>query len=451
MLSGWRAAGGTLGPPRIGLATVLAGGLLAGCSDDPIDPTPPPPPTEGVLSGTITEDMQLDSSLTYHIQGTTVVEDGATLTIPAGTTLLGDVRFHGSALIVRQGGRLVASGTAAAPIVFTSSNPVGRRRKGDWGGIVLNGRSTCNFPADECVGEGNSGPYGGGDVTDDSGVLRYVRIEYAGLEVSFGNELNGLTLSGVGSGTQLEYIQSHYGSDDGIEFFGGTVDLKYAYVTGASDDSFDYSTGWQGRGQFWAVQQDPDDADNGFEVDGNEENFDATPLTNPTIYNVTLVGKAPGTGSAGESTRGTIFRRGAGGTLHNAVILGFETGFDIDQSETVGRVSIRSSYIYGQPEGRMFEPDGCDTGGANCTDRDGIDEAALWMTAGWGNTAGVDPMLVDPFNLAAPDFRPAPGSPLTAGFASPPADGFFSSVGYIGAFAPGEPQWTDGWTTSDDG
>ena len=402
-------------------------------------PPPPPPPTTATLSGTIDQSIELDPSLTYFIQGTTVIEDGATVTIPAGTVLKGDVDFTGSALIVRQGGRLVAEGTAEEPIVFTSSNDEGSRRRGDWGGVVLNGRSNCNFPADECVGEGNSGPYGGNMPDDDSGVLRYVRIEYGGYKFSLGNELNGLTLNGVGSGTQLEYVQSHFGSDDGIEFFGGTVDLKYAYVTGASDDSFDYSTGWQGRGQFWAAQQDPDDADNGFEIDGNEENFDAMPLTDPTIYNVTLVGKEAGTGSAGESTRGIIFRRGTDGTVYNAVILGFEKGFDVDQSETVGRVEIRNSYLYGQQE-RMFEGDD-----------DGIDEEALWMTEDWANSMD-DPMLADPFNLMMPDFRPADGSPLTEGFAEPPAGSdFFEAVDYIGAFAPDMPQWIEGWTTSDQG
>lgn len=432
---------------RVGLAitSLLLSVLQAGCwgDTDLLSPRPSPPAGRGTLSGTITQSMTLDPALTYRIQGTTIVEDGATLTIPAGTLLLGDVNFSGSALIVRQGGRLVALGTAEEPIVFTSSNPEGTRRRGDWGGIVMNGRSNCNFPSDECVGEGNSGPYGGTETADDSGQLSYVRIEYAGYEVSFGNELNGLTLNGVGSGTQLDHIQSHHGSDDGIELFGGTVDLKYAYVTGASDDSFDYSTGWQGRGQFWAAQQDPHDADNGFEVDGNEENFDAQPLTDPTIYNVTLVGKEAGTGSAGESSRGIIFRRGTAGTVYNAVILGFEKGFDVDNAPTAERVQIRNSYIFGQQHGQ-FEDQADD-------DEDRIDEEAFWMTEGWGNVAGVDPMLVDPFNLLMPDFRPSADSPLKRGFAAPPADDFFDAVDYIGAFAPGMPQWIEGWTTTDRG
>ncbi len=421
---------------RIGMSLAVLFGLTAACSDDnPMSPPPPPPPADNILSGTITTTRNLDSSIEYLIQGTVIVEDGGVLNIPAGTTLKGDVNFTGSALIVRQGGKIEAVGTAANPIVFTSSNPVGSRSRGDWGGVVLNGRSLCNFPADECIGEGNSGPYGGTSLSDDSGQLSFVRIEYAGFEVSFGNELNGLTLNGVGSGTQLDHIQSHMGLDDGIEFFGGTVDLKYAVVTGASDDSFDYSTGWQGRGQFWLVQQDPDDADNGFEIDGNEEDFDATPLTDPVIYNVTLVGKENGTGSSGESTKGILFRRGTAGEVYNVVILGFEKGIDIDNSQTVGRVEIRNSYFFGMPT--VFDGDD-----------DNIDESAIVQNVAWSNTIGTDPQLTAPFNRTAPDFRPATGSPLTSGFAAPPSDGFFDSVNYIGAVSPDGTPWYEGWITT---
>lgn len=426
---------------RIGLAltALLFGGILAGCGDDnsPMSPPPPPPAANDILSGNLTT-RTLDPNLTYRIQGVTIVDAGVTLTIPAGTTLMGDVNFTGSALIVRQGGRLVAEGTATAPIVFTSSRAPGSRTRGDWGGVVLNGRSICNFTSvgEDCVGEGNSGPYGGSTLDDDSGILRYVRIEYAGFEVSFGNELNGLTLNGVGSGTKIDHIQSHFGSDDGVELFGGTVDIKYAIVTGASDDSFDYSTGWQGRGQFWIVQQDPNDADNGFEIDGNESDPNATPFTDPLIYNVTLVGKEAGTGTGGESARGILFRRGTAGNVFNFVILGFEKGIDIDQVETVGRVAIQNSYFFGS--GTTFEGDD-----------DGIDEMAIVTTAAWNNATGIDPALTDPFNLDAPDFRPSASSPLLAGFASPPTDGFFEAVDYIGAVSPTGTPWYEGWITTD--
>src|SRR5690606_31931571 len=261
-----------------------------------------------------------------------------------------------------------------APVVFTSENPAGERERGDWGGIVLNGRSICNFPADECVGEGSSGQYGGDQLDDNSGRIVYTRIEFAGYEESFGNELNALTLNGVGSGTEIHHVQTHYGSDDGFEWFGGTVDAKYLLATGISDDSFDYSTGWQGRGQFWIAQQDPDDADNGFEVDGNEDDTEYEPYTAPTIYNVTLVGKGVNGegGSAGESTTGMLVRLGAAGDIYNAVVMGFGTaGIDIDNQPTIDHgLTIRSSIV-----------------GLNLIDTsdddDGIDEAAFMGTAGW--------------------------------------------------------------------
>ncbi|MGH7541229.1 MAG: hypothetical protein ACRELC_09535 [Gemmatimonadota bacterium] len=429
-------------PKRLGLAlaVMLAASVATACSDDEnVIAPPPPPPSNGdvELSGTLASSTTLDADETYLIRGPFIVPDGLTLTIPPGTLLEGDVNTTGSALIVRQGGRLVAQGTADSPIVFTSSNPPGQRARGDWGGVVLNGRSLCNFPADQCIGEGNSGPYGGTVLDDDSGILSYVRIEYAGFEVSFGNELNALTLNGVGRGTELHHIQAHFGSDDGIEFFGGTVDLKYAIVTGASDDSFDYSTGWQGRGQFWIAQQDPDDADNGWEVDGNEEDFDATPLTDPLIYNVTLIGKGAG-GTPGESTRGILFRRGTAGDVYNVIIQGFEVGIDVDNAETVDRVTLQNSIFFGN--GVSFEEESPD---------DGIDEAAWTQQAAFNNRIGVDTGLADPFNRAAPDFRPQAGSAALSGFATPPSDGFFDSVDFVGGVSPDGAPWYEGWITTE--
>ena len=289
---------------------------MIACDDEGIvDPPVVEEPREAVLAGTITDARTLNSDTVYTITGIVVVDDGASLTIPAGTTVLGSTIVQPSALIVRQGGQLFSLGTAEAPVIFTSANEEGSRKRGDWGGVVINGRSQCNFPAGQCVGEGASGPYGGDVLDDNSGTITFTRIEFAGYEVSFGNELNALTLNGVGSGTTIHHVQVHYGSDDGVELFGGTVDLKYILATGISDDSFDYSTGWSGRGQFWIAQQDPDDGDNGFEVDGNEDDYNATPLTDPLIYNVTLVGKGlDGVGGTdGESVDGLRLRRGTGG------------------------------------------------------------------------------------------------------------------------------------------
>ena len=406
----------------------------------PAPPDPPQPPEEQALeaslSGEVTGTRTLHADTTYLLQGVVTVTDGGELRIPAGTVVKGDVSVQPTALIVRAGGKLFSEGTADAPVVFTSSSPAGERRPGDWGGVVINGKSLCNFPADECVGEGSSGTYGGVDRDDDSGVVTYTRIEFAGFEVSFGNELNALTLNGVGAGTRISHVQTNVGLDDGIEFFGGTVDLKYALVTNASDDSFDYSTGWQGRGQFWIAQQDPNDADNGFEVDGNEDDFNATPFTAPVIYNVTLVGNGPGGESGEKSDVGLHLRRGTAGSIYNAVVLGFgDQGLDVDNPETLTNgLELRNSIL-------------ADNKAPFSTDDDGIDEEAFFNTPEWGNRVLDDAMLADPYNRDAPDFTPIAGSPLLTGAATPPDDGFFTPTEFIGAVEPGGEKWWMGWTS----
>lgn len=415
--------------------------VFAACEDDPTGPPTgnPPPSDQAVLSGDITGLRTLSADTTYLLQGTVVVRDGAELHIPAGTTILGDVDVSPTALIVRRGARIFAEGTAVAPIIFTSSAPEGERRRGDWGGVVINGASICNFPANECVGEGNVGPYGGNELNDDSGVMTYVRIGYCGYEVSLGNELNCLTLNGVGSGTTLHHIQAHHGSDDGIEFFGGTVDLKYALSTANADDSFDYSTGWQGRGQFWIAQQDPNNAGNGFEVDGNEQDYNATPLTSPTIYNVTLIGRGD-RGSAGASTNGLLLRRGTAGEIQNAIVTGFgESGLDIDNTESYDRVQsgtliVDHSIFFGNTPNFS-------------SDDDEIPEGPL-ATETWQANRTVDPGLAAPYNLQSPDFRPTEGAAALEGVAAPPNDGFFTPVDFLGGVAPGDTPWYAGWTVS---
>jgi len=418
------------------IVAVGQGGTAA--ASDPVEATIQEEVTTALLTGTISGEMTLDAGLTYIMRGIVLVDDGGTLNIPAGTVIEGDPAVQPTALFVRQGGTLNSMGTADNPVVFTSGNPVGERRRGDWGGVVVNGHSLCNFPAGQCVGEGSSGPYGGDVMDDDSGTIVYTRIEFAGFEVSFGNELNALTLNGVGSGTEIHHVQTHMGLDDGTELFGGTVDLAYMVSSGISDDSFDYSTGWQGRGQFWLVAQDPTDADNGFEVDGNEDDFDAEPFTTPEIYNVTLIGKGlnGAGGTAGESTRGMILRRGTGGNVVNTIVTGFGTeGVDVDNPETIGRATLQSSIIFGNAQ-------------PSSTDDDGIDEAAFIATVGWNNTVGTDPELADPFTWPnMPDATPAGDVETNA--ATPPNDGWFDvTAAFIGAVAPGATElWYAGWTT----
>ncbi len=404
------------------------------------------------------EVRRLSSDTVYTLQGVVAVEDGGELHIPAGTRILGSTEVQPTALIVRAGGKLFSRGTEEAPVVFTSANPPTERGKGDWGGIVLNGRSICNFPAGQCVGEGSSGQYGGGDRDDNSGTVVYTRIEYAGFEVSFGNELNALTMNGVGSGTTIHHVQTHAGSDDGFEWFGGTVNTHHLLATDISDDSFDYSTGFQGMGQFWLAQQDPDDGDNGFEVDGNEDDYDAEPFTVPLLANVTLIGKgASGEGGTeGKSVDGMRLRRGTGGHIVNALVVGFgDDGLDIDNDKTFARkdaglFSIRNSIV-----------------ALNADAFEDADEETFFNTEGWGNRVGVDPMLGNPFDRAHPDFRPQAGSPALEGaaafadlaslvptlpaelrrhFAAAATFFDFSAV-YVGAVGP-DHDWTqEAWTT----
>ena len=397
---------------------------------------------QATLSGALTANRTLHADTTYYLTGVVTVEDGATLTIEPGTLILGNADVQPTALVVKQGGIIDAQGTAAAPIVFTSSRPAGQRTRGDWGGVVLNGKAQCNFPdQDDCVAEGFAATYGGSENADNSGTLRYVRIEFAGYEVSLGNELNLLTMNGVGSGTTLEYIQVHQGLDDGFEWFGGTVNLKYAIASGASDDSFDYSTGWQGYGQFWIALQDPDDADNGFEVDNNAAT-EATPRTDPMIYNITLVGKGPSGGTAGESTHGLLLRLGTAGEIYNAIVVGFGTaGLDIDGSSTsaqcvAGELIVANSIFY--ENAAYLDPDS-DT-----------DEATCEATPAWTGHLTSDPELGDPYNWDAPNFQPATTSPaaVAANAATPPAT-WFTATNYIGAVDPAATGtlWYEGWTS----
>jgi len=379
----------------------------------------------------------LSKDTVYVINGTVTVDSGAVLTIPAGTKLVGDTVARPSSLVIRRGGRIIANGTAAEPIVFTSQKPAGRRARGDWGGLVINGRSNCNFTL-PCSGEGSAGTYGGNVAADSSGVLRYVRIEYAGYEVSPNNELNGLTLNGVGSKTVIEHVQVHFGNDDGIEWFGGTVNVKYALVTGADDDQFDYSTGWQGKGQFWIAQTDTMRGDKGFEVDNNETTFTAQPYTDPMIYNVTLIGRS-GRGAGNLTAAGLHLRRGTRGKLVNAIVMGFNSALDIDDQLTAdncaaGNLLVSNTIIFGNTN--TDDPD-ADTF-----------EAACRGAAGWGMTvAAASPLNAAATDLGAPNFTPASAGAVSGAAAVPTGDAFFTAVDYIGAVAPTGAAWYTGWTT----
>jgi hypothetical protein len=416
--------------------TLIALGALTlqacGGDDAGSSPTAPSSPTAQTVrvSGSVATSTTWTASNVYLLQGAVFVRAGATLTIEPGTKVVGEKSSLGT-LVVERGARLVANGTADRPIVMTSEAAVGSRRRGDWGGLILNGAAPLNVAGSEKFGEGDTGRFGGSDPADSSGSLQYLRVEFAGIEFSPDNELNGIAFQGVGGGTVCDHLQVHFNQDDGFEWFGGTVSCKYLLATAAGDDSFDWTDGWTGRGQFWIAQQKADDADNGFESDNLSSDVNAEPRSNPTLYNVTLIGD-PSTATGAGSANGMVLRVGTAGTLRNFIVMGFKrSGADVRDASVSqansGALSVSNSIFHANGSGAT-------TYGA-------------WATT--GAIVDVNPQLGDPYNLAAPNFQPAVASAARSGalaVAQPPGDGFFETVNFIGAV--GATNWAAGWTTA---
>lgn len=377
----------------------------------------------------------------YVLRGAVFVRDGATLTIQAGTRVIGESWSTGT-LIVSPGGRLVAEGTAAQPIVFTSDQPVGRRARGDWGGLIINGRASLNTPSGQARGEGDTGLYGGDNDEDNSGSLRYVRVEFAGVEFSPDNELNGIAFQGVGRATQVDFVQVHMSRDDAMEFFGGTVDVKHAVLSNAADDSLDWTQGWRGRAQYIAVTQRSDDADWGIEADNASSNHNFLPRSNPRIYNMTICGD-PDRNEGGESVRAVLFRVGTAVTFRNFLILGSKTlGMQMNDAATIAQVTEGTTQI-----------------GAGIIS--GPSTPLHSSVAGFVSSGRFPDVRIDPSNIglsaadcsnhADPNFQPSSIATLAGGQMAPiqpPNDGFFDVVTFIGAVPPAPaPNWMDGWTS----
>jgi hypothetical protein len=233
------------------------------------------------------------------------------------------------------------NGTKAAPVVLTSDQDptVGAMAPGDNGGLVIHGRAIANcantVAGDSCVSEGGAGNFGGADDADNSGTIRYLRVEYSGKTISPDNELNSLTMNAVGTGTTIEFVQCHMGSDDSFEWFGGAARCRYIISTGSDDDGVDWQLGWRGRAQFVIAQMHANRGDKGIEADNSEFNFAAPFRSNPIITNMTLVGTNPPTPGAGSTNIGVHLRRGTAGTIVNSIVLGFRgVGLRLQDPET---------------------------------------------------------------------------------------------------------------------
>ena len=487
---------------------------LASCSTTDITPAPNAVPngnTTGTgtptgsgtavdVQGPITANTTWSATNKYLLKGYVYVRSGATLTIEAGTIIKGDKDTKG-ALIIEPGAKLIAIGTVAKPIIFTSNQPKGSRNYGDWGGIILAG----NAPVNSIVGTtrptiegGPTTQYGGTDAADNSGSLQYVRIEFGGVAFSPNNEVNGLTLAGVGSGTTLDHIQVSYSGDDSFEWFGGTVNAKYLVAHRTFDDDFDTDNGYSGKLQFLVGLRDPLAADQsgskGFESDNDANNSDNLPKTSPVFSNVTLIGPLTNPAGAGsissQYTAGVHIRRNSSLSLFNSVVAGWPAGILIDGTKAATNLAndglkIKNTIVAGTPTGSNSVRGQKDiiyisgSGGAGSltpTNAMATDSSAFgakvgpltWLQA----TTNVDKRyatadavrLINPFNLTSPSFLPSSTSPIVYnGTTTTPAvpasfsdtkvsDPFFTPVTYIGAFAgtgASADNWMAGWTNFD--
>jgi hypothetical protein len=295
-------------------------------------------PATTTLTGNINTTTTLTSDKVWTLKGYVYVTDGAKLIIQPGTTIVSDVAEKG-ALCIERGSQIIAEGTQSKPIVFTSGRPEGQRSPGDWGGIVILGRAKTNRSSEPTIEGGIGRPYGGTNDSDNSGVMRFVRIEYAGIAAMPNSEINALTLGGVGNGTILENIQTIYANDDAFEFFGGTVNGKNLYAFATADDDFDFDFGYTGMITNGVAKRDPQfvdsgDAGNGVECDNDGTGSAAQPYTHPKLFNMILVGPNVSTALANHNL-GLRFRRSTQFTMKNSVVWGWmKGGLSLESNET---------------------------------------------------------------------------------------------------------------------
>lgn len=478
-------------------AVALGLGALAACSKNPVTP----PPTTRAGAADITQDIvssrTLYSDTTYTLKGYIHVANGATLTIQPGTVIKGDYNTLGSSLFILRGAKIVAVGTADKPIVFTSSQPVGQRKPGDWGGLILVGNGIDNRAGDlevegtNTVAGNTSGTnyrvlYSGGtDNNDSSGELKYVRVEFAGFAPSLNNELNSFTFAAVGRGTKVSYVQAMAGLDDSYEFWGGAVDGDHMVSYESGDDHYDMSEGYVGRLQYVIGLQstvltqrngagtpssDPEGVENdGCFGTGCTTGYNTTPLTIPLIANFTLIGTGNTATSGSSGGYGMMIRRGVGGYYVNGIVARWPRGgVSLRDKETFDRAGAAATPDMATTDlaiknvlfadvTDMFQPAG---GSTVQNSFDPAGNALVKTTAATASLFAAFPASIGATTTeSALDWTPAASSPAASGgmtaftgklaTKASTATSTGNTIGgtaFVGAAAPGGPKWWQGWT-----
>lgn len=323
---------------RNGFAIALLATTIISCSSDDNSNGSIDPPTgieinpDDFRGEFNNEKITLDATKIYRLKGKVIIGKGSELIIPAGTKIIGEGGTS-AYIAIAQEGKIFVNGTKEAPVVMTGVEA----KRGNWGGLVICGKAPIN-KGTTATAEVSDLTYGGTDANDSSGSIQYLRIEYAGAAYNSEKEFNGVSFFGVGSGTKIEYIQTHEGSDDGFEWFGGTVNTKYLVSTHNDDDQFDWTEGWNGTNEFW-FSKESGVANRGIEADNNSKDRSASPIANPTIKNITLVGLGLNTSSELTETQAMKLREGTKGIMDNVVLSNWKTGFDVEHDETLANVA----------------------------------------------------------------------------------------------------------------
>ncbi|EHQ27871.1 hypothetical protein [Mucilaginibacter paludis] len=436
------------------------------------------------VTGDISASVTWTSDKIYLLKGFVYVTNGATLTINAGTIVKGDKPTKGT-LVVTRGAKIMAVGTATNPIVFTSNVAAGGRSAGDWGGVILLGKAPVNPTATPNIEGGlvptNGGDvakyiqYGGTDAADNSGTLSYVRIEYAGIPFSPDNEINGLTMGGVGSGTTLDYIEVYRSGDDAFEWFGGTVNAKHLLAIGTTDDDFDTDFGYSGKVQFGLAQRAQVVADfsgsNGFESDNDGSGSNNLPQTKAVFSNMTIVGPILAVTASGGSLsnlnanfqHAAQIRRNSSISIANSLFTNYFEGIYIDEGTVVTAGATTTNYTSGSivfTDNIIYN---CNAKGNEVKGQNkAAFETAMRATNTFDATKSVVDLLADPLkygtdfkastnaNYGTPNFTLKSGAVALTGAVFTNAkytDSFFEKVAYRGAF--GTTDWSTGWASYD--